>query len=66
MRTNMVGTNCETVTRCRSMSCSAASASNFSIITTEPPSACTAVEKASGAAWYSGAGERYTVWSSTP
>ncbi len=58
MRTNIVGTHWLCVTRYCSMSSRARLASNFSIITTVPPSACTDAQKRSGAAWYIGAGDR--------
>jgi len=54
-RTNIVGTHWLCVTRKRSIAASAAAASNFSINTTVPPKNCVAIEKVSGAAWYSGA-----------
>ena len=40
--------------------------SNFSITTTVAPSRCIDIEYTSGAAWYSGAGDRYTVPGVTP
>ena len=48
------------------MSSSAVSGSNFSIITTVPPNCWTPRQKRSGAAWYTGAGLRYTFSSSKP
>jgi hypothetical protein len=61
MRMNMVGTHWLWVTRCRSMSSSAWAASKCSITTTVDPTRWKAMQKRSGAAWYSGAGDRYTL-----
>jgi hypothetical protein len=59
----MVGTMCVCVTRCCSMSCSARSASQPSIITTVAPNMLgTASENVSGAAWYSGPVHRCALW----
>ena len=55
---NMVGTHWLWVTRYFSMAASAASGSKRSIITTVPPSDCTAMQKPMGAEWYIGAGDR--------
>ena len=46
MRTNIVGTHCVCVTRCRSISASASAASKCSMITTVPPRRCTFTENA--------------------
>jgi len=51
MRTNMVGTHCEWVTRCASISASARSASKCSITTTVAPRRRNAIVKPSGAEW---------------
>ena len=57
----MVGTHWLCVTRYRSMSRSASSASKRSITTTVAPDRWQAdARRRSGAAWYSGAGDRYT------
>ena len=61
MRTNMVGTNWPKVTWCSSIRRSVSAGSKWSMTTTVPPARCTCRQKRSGAAWYSGAGERYTV-----
>ena len=50
MRTNMVGTHCESVTRWRSISASAARASKLSITTEVAPRRCIIMQKRSGAA----------------
>ena len=51
IRTNIVGTICVCVTRCSWIARSAPSASNFSIITSVPPSVWITPPKRSGAAW---------------
>ena len=58
MRTNIVGTHCECVTRYSWMSRSASSASKRSMRITVPPTELTTPQNRSGAAWYSGAGHR--------
>ncbi len=58
---NMVGTHWLWVTPYRSMSSSAWAASKCSITTTVAPTRWKAMQKRSGAAWYSGAGDRYTL-----
>ncbi len=66
IRTNIVGTHWLCVIRCRSIAASAASGSNAGMTTTVPPNACTNPPNRNGAAWYSGAGHRYTVSRSKP
>jgi hypothetical protein len=61
MRTNIVGTNCASVTRCRSISASACAGSNRSMRTTVAPRRCIDIVVTSGSAWYSGPGQRKTV-----
>jgi hypothetical protein len=51
MRTNMVGTHWLTVTRWRSISARASSASNRSMTTTLAPMRIMAMEQRRGAAW---------------
>ena len=58
IRKNIVGTHWEWVARYFSMSCREYSGSNFGITTTVPPWDWVSMTKRSGAAWYSGAGER--------
>ncbi len=58
MRTNIVGTSCVCVTACACTSLRYSSASKCSITTQVPPSRITVMQKRSGAAWYSGAGDR--------
>ena len=55
---NIVGTHWLCVTRCARSARSASSGSKRSITTTVPPKRCTVMQKRSGAAWYSGAGDR--------
>jgi hypothetical protein len=55
---NIVGTICVWVMRWRSMSSRAASGLKRSMTTHVPPKRWTAMLKRSGAAWYSGAGDR--------
>ena len=57
-RTNIVGTICVAVTPRSAITSSACSASKRSMTTTAAPSCWNARQKRSGAAWYSGAGER--------
>src|SRR5690606_21104475 len=57
---NMVGTHWLWVTPYFSIAASAASGSNFSITTTVAPKRCMVRQYRNGAAWYSGAGDRYT------
>ena len=54
----MVGTHCDSVTRWRSISASAWVGAKLSITTEVAPRRCIIIVKRSGAAWYSGAGER--------
>ena len=61
---NMVGTHWLCVTRYRSIARSASSGSNRSITTTVEPNRWKVRQYRSGAAWYSGAGDRYTDSSS--
>jgi hypothetical protein len=61
IRMNMVGTHWLCVTPKRSITLRASAGSKCSITTAVPPSRWTAMVKRSGAEWYSGAGERYTV-----
>ena len=61
MRTNIVGTTCVCVMRCSGTRRRNSAASKCSITTTVPPRRITAIAKRSGAAWYSGPGDRYTV-----
>ena len=56
-----VGTSCTWVTLWRSMAASRSSGSKCSITTAVPPRRCVPIVQPAGAAWYSGAGERYTV-----
>ena len=63
---NIVGTHWLWVTRYCSTNRSASPASKRSMTTAVPPSAWVVVVKASGAEWYSGAGDRYTVSPSKP
>ncbi len=58
MRTNIVGTHWLWVAEYFSIACSALAGSNFSMMTNVPPIRWTGMEKAKGAAWYIGAGER--------
>src|SRR5580704_6980488 len=58
IRTKWVGTHCAVVTLKSWMQRRASSGSKRSISTTVPPIDCTAIDQPSGAAWYSGAGER--------
>src|SRR5262245_17594044 len=61
IRTNIVGTTCVHVTRYRSIMARNSSASKCSMITDVPPRRCIVMLKRSGAEWYSGAGDRYTL-----
>ena len=56
-----VGTNCTWVMRWRSMAARSSSGSKRSITTAVPPRRCVPIVQPAGAAWYSGAGLRYTV-----
>ena len=58
MRTNIVGTHWLWVTWCFSMRARASAASKCSMTTMVEPRRRKFMQKASGAAWYSGAGER--------
>jgi hypothetical protein len=58
IRTNIVGTTCVWVTRWCPISRRKVSASKCSMMTHVPPHRSTPMLKRSGAAWYSGAGDR--------
>ena len=62
----MVGTHWLWVTRWRSMRARAWAASKCSMTTTVAPTRWKAMQNRSGAAWYSGAGDRYTASAVAP
>src|SRR5690606_23978541 len=66
IRTNIVGTTWVWVAPNFSIAARYSSASKFGMTTSVPPSDWVATQKRNGAAWYSGAGDRYTLVSSTP
>src|SRR3954471_885620 len=61
IRTNIVGTHWLWVTWYRSIAAMAASASKRSMMIAVAPIRFMATQNCSGAEWYSGAGDRYTV-----
>ena len=66
MRASIVGTSCTIVTRWAATAASTSSASKCVSTTTSPPMRNVPSDQPSGAAWYSGAGDRYTVSAPRP